>query len=462
MSDSVLVQPDETTSSSVVNQRSGTSIELIVLAFPMMISFLSHTLMSVADTYIIGRVGTTEQAAVGLGGFLTWAVISLFAGTMTAVTTFVAQSYGAGRVRELRKWVVAGFLLIVPFSLTIAAVYPFLDDLISVVGTAAEVQPLSVTYIRILLLGAPLIMMQFNLTSFLRGLGDTVTPMVVTIIANVINILLDIILIFGYGPIPAMGVAGAAVASVTAGVLGTLIYFRIYFGKKNHELYDTRTFSGLHWEELVSFVRIGLPIGGAWFIENLAWNVMVVYISTLSAVTLAAHTIVFQLISFSFMPTIALSVSASTLVGQYLGAQRPDLAKRSAKLTIIWGMVLMGTVGLIFALLRGRLIALFNDDPAVVATGGGILLIAAAFQIFDAMGLTIDGVLRGAGDTRFPLLARLTIGWALFVPGVFVLGDWVGWGVYGAWAASLLFVVVLGVVMFRRYQKGRWLEMKVT
>jgi len=446
---------------TVVTKHSGTSRELLVLAFPLIISFVSHSVMGIVDTLVVGQVGTAQQAGVGFGAGLFWGVMSFFTGTLSGVTTFVAQANGAGRVAELRRWVIVGLFLVLPMTLLCYSIIPFIGNLITLFQTAPEVRPHVVTYLSVLMLQAPFMFAMFVLVSFLRGLGDTITPMVVTLIANVINIVLDIALVFGYWGFPEMGVAGAALASVIGMFSTVVMYLWVYLNHHNNARYNTRQFTWVTLEEIRRFLKTSSPIGASWAFENLAWNIMTIFIGTMGAVTLAGHTIVWQLISFSFMPTVALSVAASTLVGQYLGAGRADLARKSARVSILWGLLLMGSIGVFFALGRDGIIGWFNDDPAVMNIGGWLLLIAAAFQLFDALGITIDGILRGAGDTRFPFMARAFAGLVFFIPLIFILGGPVGWGVYGAWSAGLVFVVVLGVVMLWRYRKGTWLQYSV-
>jgi len=451
----------KTHSPTVVTEHSGSSREMLKLAFPQIISFVSLSVMGVVDTLVIGQVGTGQQAGVGLGAGMFWGIMSFFTGTLSGVTTFVAQANGAGRTDELRRWVMVGLVLVLPMTVLCLSVIPLIDNLIVLFQTSKEVRPHVVTYLSVLLFEAPFMFIMFVLVSYLRGLGDTVTPMIVTLVANVINAALDIVLVFGFLGFPALGVTGAALASIVGMCAAALMLAWVYFGRHHNARYNTRRLTWVTLEEVRRFMKTSTPIGASWAFENVAWNIMTIYIGTMGAVTLAGHIIVWQLISFSFMPTVAISVAASTLVGQYLGAQRPDLARKSARVSILWGLVLMGSIGVFFALGRGHIIAWFNDDPAVMTIGGWLLLIAAAFQLFDALGITIDGVLRGAGDTRFPLLARAIAGFGFFIPLIFVLGGPVGWGVYGAWSAGLVFVVLLGVVMLWRYRQGSWLHRTV-
>ncbi|RJO66471.1 MAG: MATE family efflux transporter [Myxococcales bacterium] len=446
---------------SVVNERSGSTREVFSLAYPLVISFLSFSIMGIVDTFIIGRVGTAEQGGVGMGQTLAWTVFSFFTGAISALTTFVAQAYGAGKHDTLAKWVTTTLALVAPMSLIGWLTIPFLPTLVDMMGTTPEVRPHVLTYMIVRIWGMPFILLNFAFSAFLRGLGDTRTPMFVTIAANVVNALLDVILIFGYGPIPALGVYGAAQATVIATIIGAAMYARVYLSAKHHAAFGTRHLAWPGHDYIVRFLKISLPVGGSWVVESVSWAVMTIYVASIDPAGLAAHVIVFQCIHFSFMPAAAISIVASTLVGQYLGAERVDLAKRSARTTIFWGTAFMATVGVAFYLLREQLVGQFNADPEVIKTGATLIIVAASFQVFDALGITTSGVLRGAGDTRYPLYVQFGAAWGLFIPLIFLFGKTMDGGVVGAWIAALTFIVVLAVAMVFRYLGGKWQKMRV-
>lgn len=445
----------------VVHRHSGTVREVLTLSAPLIVSYISFSLMGMVDTLIIGRVGTPEQGGIGLGGMLSWLFGVVFVGTITVINTLVAQDYGAGRHDHLRRHVHAGLVLIPFFTMLIWLAIRWLPDILRVMGTAAEVAPWAEIYIRIRIYAAPLALINFALVSFLRGLGNMRTPMVVTLIANLINGIVSVIMVFGYCGFPRMGVAGAAWGSVFAATCETGMYLIIYLNKENHSSYRTRSWVTPSWREFRHFLKIGLPIGFLMLFDMLAWTIFTIYSSTLGATPLAAHVIVFQIMHLSFLPTAAISIAGTTLVGQYLGAKRSDLAERSAIQTILVGVGYMVWAGAMMAVFRTGLIRIFNTDPAVVALGPQLMLFAALFQPFDGMGMTIAGVLRGAGDTRQPMAAIFLCGCFLFVPGVFILGEAFDLGIIGAWIAADIHVFVFAMILLARYRKGRWKRIKL-
>lgn len=431
--------------------------QVLAMAAPLIVSFISFSLMSVVDSLIMGRVGTPEQGAVGLGALLAFGVAAIFTGTLTVINTFVAQDFGAGRASDTARHVHAGLILAPLFSIAIWSLLPVLPGLVRLMGTSADVAPLVRLYLSIRLLGAPFLFANFAITSFLRGLGDMRTPMFVTLIANVLNAVFSIPLVFGWFGLPALGIAGAALGSVLAMVCETAMYLAIFFGPALHRQYATRRWIWPRLVDLGHFLRIGLPIGFTMMFDIVSWTLFSIYASTLAPAALAAHVIVFQLLHFSFMPAAAVSIVGTTLVGQYLGAQRPDLARRAARNTVRLGAGYMLLIGLLIGIFGRWLVGLFNADPEVVAIGAVLFAIAGMFQPFDGLGMTLSGVLRGAGDTRFPMLAMLASAAIVFLPGVYLLGVRLDWEIAGAWWAALAHIVTFGLLVAGRFRFGKWL-----
>lgn len=443
---------------SIVTERSGTAREVLSLSLPLVLSFLSFTLMSVVDAFIMGRVGTPEQGATALGALLAWVTAVVFTATFTVVNTFVAQDFGAGLLHRLRTHVNTAFWLIPLFTVAVWALIPALPSAIRAMGTDAAVAPFVVDYARVRLLGVPFLYLIFTVTSYLRGQGEMWTPLVVTVAANLVNAALTVVLVFGLGPFEPLGVRGAAWGSVVSAGLEAGALLAVYFGERHHRLYATRSLTLPSIPDLRRFLVVGLPIGLAWAFDNVAWAAFSVFASTLDPASLAANMIMLQLMQFSFLPAAAVSVVGTTLVGQYLGARRPDLAMRAGRLTVLIGVAYMAAMGAVFALLREPLVAAFNPDPAVVSIGVRIVMFVAIFQPLDGLGITIVGVLRGAGDTRYPMFVLFGCAALVFLPGVWLLGHHLGLGIIGAWAAALVHVFAVAVGQTVRFLRGRWAD----
>jgi putative MATE family efflux protein len=392
---------------------------------------------------------------------LAWSFTALFAGSITVVTTFVAQDFGAGAVRKIKRHSYTAITLIPFFTVAVWALIPWFPDMIRVMGTDATVAPLVTQYLNIRILGMPFLLMIFALNGFLRGLGEMRAPMINSIVANAINAVLSVILVFGLLGFPKMGIAGAATASVFGAFCEALFNIVIFWSKKHNDLYQTRSMNFPHVKEIRRFAKVGLPIGLMWIADMLVWTLFSMYSATLDPVSLAAHVILFQVLHLSFLPAAAIAVTGQTLVGQYIGAKRIDLATKAANRSMAVGIGFMTCAAVLMSALRYPMITVFNADPEVIRVGVQLTLIAALFQPFDGACITISGVLRGAGDTYFPLYAVLFSGIIIFVPCGYLLGETIGWGIYGAWFASLIYVVTFATLVGYRYWRGAWKTMSI-
>jgi len=448
---------DLDSSTGIIPADAGRTSELMRLAFPLIVTFVSHVIMGVADTVVMGQVGTDEQGGVGLGASLFWSMSSFASGMLSAVTTFVAQAYGARKHEEVRHPVVVGIGLALPLGALLVIASLWVPELIGLLNTNDGARPHVVTYLRWMLCAAPLFLLNFVLIGYFRGISDTVTPMIVTLAINVVNVVLNIVFVFGYLGSPEMGVQGVALATLISMGLSVVVFFGLYFSRSHHARYATRRPLPFAEMPFRRFLKVGLPIGVTWFLENMAFNIMSLYIAAFDPASTAANTIVFQLCHVSFMPAVGISIAATTLVGKYIGAGRPELALRSARRSVALAVAYMGTLGGVFLLAPAFFISLFSSDPEVIRLGAMALHVAAFFQVFDAMGLAVDGVFRGAGITLLPMLVRLGVMWFLFVPSIFLLGHYVfDTGIMAGWTAALIGLALQGTILLAAFFFTPW------
>jgi MATE family multidrug resistance protein len=285
--------------------------------------------------------------------------------------------------------------------------------------------------------------------------------MVISVVANIVNAALAMVLVFGLGGAPQMGVAGAGWATAAAGTVEGLLYFGVFLWGKASRAHGSRDFKMPGRQSLKQFLGLGLPIGMTWMFEMVAWTAFAAYASTRAPVELAAHMVLFQVTGFCFMPAVAIGVAASTLVGQYLGAKRPDLAWRSGWRALVLGVGYMTSIGLAIIVLRVPLVRAFNPDPAVVLMGSTLGVLAGSYQPFDGFGIISQAILRGAGKTAAPTAIMLGSGMAVFIPLVWFFGEKMQLGIRGAWGAALAHVtvtaIVLGIIVFQK----KWLRAKL-
>lgn len=424
--------------------RRGRHHEVIHLAGPLAVGLLSYTVMGITDTLLMGKVGTVAQGAVGLASVLAFALSAFFRGLTTGPQALVAAADGAGdRLRLSRAGVAAplmglvGGVLLTGIMWLVAryGIAPLTDD----PAVTAQASP----YLAARALFMPVTLVGWGLMSALQGLGDTRTRMYASVVGNAVNVGLDLVLIFGWGPIPALGAVGAAWATNIGELCMLVVYavaWRRRFGRPERP----------GREVLKSSFAVGLPAGLQWAQGTFAFAVMSVVLARVGAEHLAASQIVIQIISVSFLPGLALGEAAGVLVGRYLGARRTGSAARAMRSARQLALAGMGVCAVFFVLFGGWIGGWFTHDPAVHALVIELLWWAAGFQLLDAAATVQLCALRGAGDTRFALEVGIVGAWGLLVPLTLVFALWLGWGAPGAYLALSCELAFLAVVTAAR------------
>ncbi|NNE44018.1 MAG: MATE family efflux transporter [Gemmatimonadetes bacterium] len=443
---------------SALPHRPGGVREVLALSWPAVINMLSITLMGAADTYFAGRLGTTEQAAVGFSSTLLWTALCFFVGTLELVQTFVAQNVGAAQPARAARWGSVGLQMALLFAVLLVPLAWLGRPLFEACGIAPELIPASDEYYRIRVLGAGIFLVTRVQDAYYRGVGDTRTPMVVAIIGNLLNVLLDAIFVLGWAPlgIPSLGVAGVAWATVIATVLQVGIYQSLWRRDRRGGRHTPRYLEKSPVASFRELFRVGAPAGLHWLLDLGAWTAFTVAVARLDPVQSAANIIGITVIRASFMPGYGVSTAAQTLVGQYLGAKDTDSAARAGWTSTGVAAVYMIAMGVAFWFFRFRIVGWFSDDPAVVSLGARLLIWAAFFQLGDAIQVVLAGALRGAGDTKFVMIASLTGAWFVFAPLAFILMGYYGMGAEAGWIAINAWVIVLSAMLIHRFRGSRW------
>jgi MATE family multidrug resistance protein len=285
--------------------------------------------------------------------------------------------------------------------------------------------------------------------------------MILAWITVLANIGLDWLLVLGNLGFPALGVAGAAYATVMANGVNVMLSAFVLWRAKNRAQFGTGQARWMPWSEIRTGLTIGLPIGMGDFIEIASFSAFFALIARLGTDILAANQIALQYMSISFTFGIAISMASSSLVSQYLGAKSPDLAEKAAYRAIIIAAIGMGLIGLSYLIAPERLIGLFSDEATVIEAGVTILRLIALYQIFDGIGIVMSGVLNGAGDTQFTMWARTVLAWGMFIPLSWFMIFRTDTGVWGAWVAALVYLAGLAAIFFIRFRMGYWKTIEV-
>ncbi|MBM4130513.1 MATE family efflux transporter [bacterium] len=445
--------------------------EIMVLALPNILTMLSQTLMWTVDTAMLGRVDSASLAAAGLGGMITWCGYSLFNNLSRISGTFVAQAHGGGDDDRVGHYAWQGLYIALAAGalLTVAGWYSYL--VLPWTRNPADVQELTYTYIRWRSLSAVATQVSFAVTAFFVGRRDVKVPMWCGIAGNVVNVVLDVWLIFGWEgfrlggvtwlAVPPLGIQGAAVATSIGTAVNALGLLGFALAPRLRERYRIHRPRRPDRRALTRLVRVGSPAAGENFVDMGGFAMFSVFVGTAGAVQLAASQITIQLLSFSFMPLWGLTMAAGVLVGNSLGAGRPDRAAHYGRQVYKLGTYYSLLLALAMVLLRERVFAVFSNDPQVLALGSALVLAAAAFQYFDGVRMLSSGILQGAGDTRYAMIVTVVLMWGLFIPLTWYLvvarqGD-----VVAAWLGAGVCYLLQGLFLWRRFASGRWRHARI-
>jgi MATE family multidrug resistance protein len=426
--------------------------EVFRLAWPILLSMLSYTMMGVADTLFVSRLGNASLAALGVAIPLTFLVLSFGLGLFGGLRVAVSQHTGAGRHDQVRRLAWQGLWLAGVLGGLLALLWPAGEILIRWMGAPDSAAGPASEYFAVRVLGTPAMFASIALKSWFEGRGDTRTPMVANVSANLLNVVLDPILIFGLGPMPVMGVRGAALATVLSMLFSALfLAWRCAEVLRSTPLAPDGALLGEVW-------RFGIPMGLRMALDVGAWVVFTAMLARLGEAQMAAHVIVIRIVSVSFLPGHAVGEATGVLVGQCVGAGRPDDARRSWRSGMLLALAIMGSGALVFLAFPGLLLSAFRPSPEVLALGRSLLLVAVGFQLLDAVAMVGQGALNGAGDTRFVMFTSVSAAWGVTVPLAYLLAFPLDLGVVGGWVGITAELLALAAVSVIRLRGSRWLK----
>ncbi|MEW6744751.1 MAG: MATE family efflux transporter [Planctomycetota bacterium] len=429
---------------------------ITLLAIPMVLEMAMESLFAICDIFFVARLGKDAVATVGL----TESVLTLFyavaIGLSMATTSMVARRIGEkDRERAAETGAQAIYLGIgvsLLFGLPGAL---FAPELLQLMGGAPWVIEEGSAYTSILLGTNAVVMLLFLNNATFRGAGDAAVAMHTLWIANLINLVLDPCLIFGLGPFPELGIKGAAIATLCGRSTGVLYQFIVL--RRGHRRIVLRG-PALRLRPAVmgGLVRVSLGGIGQLLIGTASWVILMRVVSPYGSHALAGYTIAIRIVIFALLPSWGLSNATATLVGQSLGARKPERAERAVWLTGLFNMVFLAGVMVVFLTLAPRLVAFFTDDASVSPVAEASLRIISYGYIFYAWGMVLTQAFNGAGDTMTPTWINLVCYWTMQIPLAFLLSGHFGLGpdgVFWAVATAESVLAVIAAVLFRR---GRW------
>lgn len=430
--------------------------QVLRLALPAAAEQMLGMMVGIVDTFLVGHLGAASLASVGLANQWIFLSATFFGAVGTGSTALIARFVGAkepDRANEvLRQSVLLGVLIgVVAFVLGLSLARPA----VTLLGARGEVIGLSSTYLRIVSAAVIVAPLMYLGNASLRGAGDTQTPLRIMLVVNLVNIGVAVTAINGLFGVPKMGVAGSALGAATAQVVGGVLVTAVLLrGRGQIRLRTDRLRPD--WDVIRRITRVGLPTG----VENLMFRIgNMAYVSVLASLGVAAYAanqVAINGWSLSFMPGFGFAVAATTLVGQSLGAKEPKKAERCGYTAYWMGAALMAAIGLLFVFFPAQIMGFFTNDAEVISLGTMPLRVMGVAQPFLAAAMIFAGALRGAGDTRFPMVITAAAIWLIRLPLAYVLGVALGWGLVGAWTAMSLDMVMRGMFNFWRFRGGRW------
>ncbi|HEX72409.1 MAG TPA: MATE family efflux transporter, partial [Candidatus Hydrogenedentes bacterium] len=301
------------------------------------------------------------------------------------------------------------------------------------------------------------------LAAFFQAVNHPRVPMYMAIIANSANIAMNYVLIFGKLGFPALGIRGAAMATVIAQVLQVGLLHGVFIIRRYHDAFGARAAYRFDRRRIGELLRIGLPSGMGMFLDIFNWGIFTSFVvGYFGAVALASHNVAISFMHVSFMPAVGVNQAIAAIVGRWIGRGDIPRAKARTYTAIKICMVYMAVMGLIFAVGGRHLIAaIFSKEPEVILLGWKLLVLAAIFQAFVAVNITCLGALRGAGDTRWVMWAMFIGAYAFFLPLALILAFPLEGGAFGAWIGTTVYVILLSGVLFRRFQGERWRSINI-
>jgi len=429
---------------------------IVLLAIPMVLEMFMESLFAIVDVFWVSRLGANAMATVGLTESVLMLVYCFAMGLAMAATAMVARRIGEkdheGAAVAATQALFVGVIASIVIAIIGGVTAP---KLLEIMGATPEVIATGRSYAAITMGSSVSVVFLFLNNGIFRGAGDAAIAMRVLWLSNIINLILDPLFIFGIGPFPELGVTGAAVATATGRSIGVAYQLWILFSGTGRVKLVARQCQA-NWGVMRRLSRVALNGMFQYGVAQTSWLVLVRFVSSFGSAAVAGYTVGIRIFIFAILPSWGLSSAAATLVGQNLGAQKPDRAERSVWLTGLYNMVFLGIVTVVFVAFPEPIIRLFTDDPAVIPFGVDCLRIISYGNLAYAYGMVMVQSFNGAGDTFTPTVVNIFGYWLFQLPVAYWLAFHTSLGSKGVFAAIPIAeaaIALVGVILFRR---GRW------
>jgi putative MATE family efflux protein len=445
------------------SERDFTQIQLgkaiLLLSIPMILEMIMESVFALVDIFFVSRLGAEAVATVGITESLMTIIYAIGIGLGVGTTAMVSRRIGEKRPEEASvaavQAIITGMLVSLLFTM-IGLIYA--KDLLGIMGASAETVEMGYMYPTIMLGGNMVIMLLFIMNAVFRSSGDAAISMRVLWFANILNIFLDPMLIFGIGPFPELGIKGAAVATNIGRGMAVLYQFYL-LGKGNHRVKIRTDQIVIRFREMLKLVKLSLGAIGQYLISTSSWIVLVWVVTSLGEEVVAGYTIAIRILLFALLPAWGLANAAATLVGQNLGANQPERAERSAWVVGIANMIFLGLVSIIFIAIPDLFIGFFInrvEEPIVMQSGITCLrVVSFGFGVY-ALGQVMVNAINGAGDTATPIWINFIAFWLLEIPLAFLFTKVLDLHIHGVSYAILIANSALTLIALAVFKRGKW------
>ncbi len=438
--------------------------DVLRLALPLVISTISWTIMHFIDRMFLFWYSEAAMAAALPAGVLSFAVFCFPLGVCQYVTTFVSQYHGARRPSEIGAAVWQGIWVAVVATPLILATMPLAPLFFHWVGHEAQVTQYQIIYYQVLCWGAPSFLISAALAAYFTGLGRTRVVMVVDAFAAGLNVVLDYAWIFGHWGFPEGGIFGAAMATNVALAAKMLIYLLLFLRPQARQAHRTLADWALNRHLFLRLLRFGGPAGVQLVLEVTGFTIFLFLVGRIGSNELTASSMALNVSMLAFMPIVGLAMAVTTLVGQYLGDNRDDLAAKATWTSCMLATAYMTLLSLLYVgvpdLFLSGYAAGATDSASLRRTAVVLLRFVAAYNLFDALNLVFVSAIKGAGDTRFVLITTICMATLLGLGSLAVV-EWLRLGLYGLWGYITLWLWCLGSIYMLRFLQGRWRSLRV-
>ena len=434
---------------------------IMLLAVPMMLEMMMESLFAVVDMFWVAHLGADSVATVGFTEALLTLIYTVALGLSIATAATVARRVGEKDPRAASETAAQAIMMGAIVALIIGVTAGiFAPQLLALMGASPAVVKAGSGYARAIFGGSGTVLLLFLINAVFRGAGDATLAMRVLWTANAINIVLNPLLIFGIGPFPRLGVTGSGIGTTIGRGIGVLLQLWMLTNSWSRVVVHAREF---HIRPAVMWKLLRLSLGGMlqYFVGTSSWILLIRMTAPFGSVVIAGYTIMLRIILFALLPSWGMANAAATLVGQNLGAKKPERAESAVWRAGFYNMIVLGIVAILFVTFARQLVSIFTDDEAVKQVAAGALRIISCGYIFYAWGMVAIQAFNGAGDTLTPTLINLFCFWACQLP----IAWWLAFhtpmrsnGIFAAIAISQSTIAVTGMLAFRR---GKWKLQKV-